>query len=60
MKKITIGDNCIGCSACFTEYPEVITANDEGLAVVTENNEVEDQLAEEICSICPVGTISAE
>ncbi len=60
MKKIIIGDNCIGCGACFSEYPEVITVNDEGLAVTTDNNEVDDSLAEEICSICPIATITAE
>ncbi len=62
MKKIKINDSiCIGCGACFGGYPEHVEMNDEGYAkVIDGKNEVEDDLAEEIIGVCPVGAISEE
>lgn len=59
MKKIKVNDEiCIGCGACQAEYPENFQINDEGIAEATENNIVDDEEADIIEGICPVGAIS--
>lgn len=62
MEKINVNqDICIGCGACQAEYPEVFEINDEGLAEVQKEKEMQEaEEAEVMTGICPVGAISSE
>lgn len=61
MEKLKVTERCIGCGACFTEYPDILQMNDEGYAsVIPKKEDVEESLAEEIKAICPVEAIISD
>lgn len=59
MKKVKVDqDICIGCGACFGNYPDCFEMTDDGLA--KEKTPVTDEQKEEqeeAIEICPVGAI---
>lgn len=58
MENLKVTERCIGCGACFTEYPDILQMNDDGYAcVIPEKEKVEESVAEEIKAICPVEAI---
>ena len=61
MEKLRVTERCIGCGACFTEYPDILKMNDEGYARVIKDKEtIEESLADEIKTICPVEAIISD
>ncbi|WP_294581329.1 ferredoxin [uncultured Thomasclavelia sp.] len=58
MAKITVNDSCIGCGACTGIAPDVFEINDEGLASVINDSDVD--AAKEAAESCPVEAISVE
>ena len=54
-----MNDGCIGCGLCASTCPEVFSMSDEGVAVATEDEVVEEYAAsaEEAKDGCPVGAI---
>jgi ferredoxin len=58
MKKVFVNENCIGCSACAAICSEVFDMNNEWIAFVKENINIEDfPSIEEAKSACPVEAI---
>ena len=59
MKVQVISDLCIGCGACHAIAPEVFDMNDEGLAYVKSNDNVENNKDAVIDAVesCPTSAI---
>lgn len=58
MAKITVSDACIGCGACTGISPDIFEINDEGLAHVVGEGDIDS--AKEAAECCPVEAISVE
>ncbi|WP_296878521.1 ferredoxin [Thomasclavelia sp.] len=58
MAKITINDNCIGCGACTGVAADVFALNDDGLAEVIDDANIDG--AKEAAECCPVEAIEVE
>ena len=59
MKKIIVSaDLCIGCGACIAIDPEHFAFNDEGLSVVTSNENLESPTLKEGMEACPTNAIT--
>lgn len=52
-------DNCIGCGACESIYPEVFQLDDEGISTVVceDFSKAEDDKLNDAVESCPTGAI---
>ncbi len=62
MKAFVDKEACIGCELCTTDYPEIFSMEDDGLAVAIEAELSEDQVsdAQEAVDSCPTEAISVK
>lgn len=62
MAKITINENCIGCGACVCIAPDVFDFNNDGLAIVKEecDLEINNEAIEQAIPACPVEAIEKQ
>ena len=58
MAKITVNESCIGCGTCTAVAPDVFEMNDEGLAVVVSEDNLD--AAKEAAESCPVEAIAVD
>ena len=62
MCKININkEKCIGCGSCTFSWEENIKLNDDNKAEIIDSNlEIDDDKAQNLVDICPVGAITKE
>ncbi len=61
MNKIVIRENaCIGCGACIAVDPEHFDFNEDGFAVVTNNDNIETNAVNNALASCPTSAIYLE
>lgn len=61
MKKIIVNtDGCIGCGACVAIDPDHFDFNDDGLSVVTNQDNLESEELLNAIESCPVAVITVE
>lgn len=62
MPKIKIDtDKCIGCGSCTFTWEENIKLNDDNKAEIIDSSlEVDDDKAQDLVGVCPVGAIEKE
>jgi len=63
MAKVSINkQTCIGCGACQASLPEVFEIEEDGLATVLKDAEIEDTMEEieDTADMCPTGAIIVE
>ena len=52
-------DTCIGSGECIALDPEAVDLDEQGTARILLA-EMDEQRAERLCSVCPVGALSIE
>lgn len=58
MKKLVIRDGaCIGCGACVSIDPEHFEFSDDGLAIVTSQENLESEALKNAIEACPTDAI---
>lgn len=61
MKKIILDENaCIGCGACISLDPQHFTFSDEGLSMVTSQNNLDTEDLKNAIESCPTNAITLE
>lgn len=62
MKVVVNRDNCIGCGACESIYPEVFQIDDEGISTVIceDFSNVDKEKVMDAVESCPTSAIEKE